>query len=73
MEWLKGRGIQSSVHYPPIHLFDFYRRTFGFTEGLLPVTEEVAKREVTLPLYPSMKAQDVQYVCDCIDEYLMTP
>ena len=70
MEWLKGRGIQTSVHYPPIHLFDFYRRTFGFKEGLLPITEDVVKRELTLPLYPSMKAQDVHYVCDSIAEYL---
>jgi len=71
VEWLKVRGIQTSIHYPPIHLFDFYRRTFGFKEGLLPITEDVAKRELTLPLYPSMRAQDVQYVCDSIAEYLM--
>jgi len=73
VEWLKARGIQSSIHYPPIHLFDFYRRTFGFKEGLLPITEDVAKRELTLPLYPSMRAQDVQYVCDSIAEYLTLP
>ncbi|UCG54772.1 MAG: DegT/DnrJ/EryC1/StrS family aminotransferase, partial [Dehalococcoidia bacterium] len=70
IEWLKERGIQSSIHYPPIHLFDFYRQNFGFMEGLLPITEDVVKRELTLPLYPSMSAQDVQYVCDAIAEYL---
>ena len=70
MEWLKTKGIQSSIHYPPIHLFDFYRRTFGFKENYLPITEDVAKREITLPLYPSMSEPDVQYVCDSIAEYL---
>ncbi len=70
MEYLKNNGIQTSIHYPPIHLFDYYRRNFGYDEGMLSITEEVAKREVTLPLYSSMKNEDVHYVCDIISEYL---
>lgn len=66
---MKQKGIQTSIHYPPIHLFDFYRRSFGYNEGMLPLTEEVAKRELTLPLYPSMKDDDVHYVCDRIIEF----
>ncbi|MBT6053522.1 MAG: DegT/DnrJ/EryC1/StrS family aminotransferase [Candidatus Scalindua sp.] len=69
MEFLKSNGIQSSIHYPPIHLFDYYRCNFGYHEGMLPITEEVAKREVTLPLYPSMTDKDVYRVCDVIVEY----
>jgi len=65
---MKARGVQTSIHYPPIHLFEFYRRAFGFRGGHLPITEEVARREVTLPLYPSMDESDVAYVCDAILE-----
>jgi dTDP-4-amino-4,6-dideoxygalactose transaminase len=64
MEYLKKKGIQTSIHYPPIHLFDYYRRNFGYHEGMLSITEEVAEREVTLPLYPSMTDKDVNRVCD---------
>ena len=70
MEYLKNNGIQTSIHYPPIHLFDYYRRNFGYDEGMLSITEEVAKREVTLPLYSSMKNEDVHCVCDVISEYI---
>jgi dTDP-4-amino-4,6-dideoxygalactose transaminase len=70
MEYLKKKGIQTSIHYPPIHLFDYYRRNFGCHEGMLSITEEAAKREVTLPLYPSMTDKDVNHVCDTINEYL---
>ena len=70
MEDLKNNGIQTSIHYPPIHLFDYYRRNFGYDEGMLSITEEVAKREVTLPLYSSMKNEDVHCVCDVISEYI---
>jgi dTDP-4-amino-4,6-dideoxygalactose transaminase len=70
MKHLKDKGIQTSIHYPPIHQFEFYRRNFGNKEGVLPVTEDVAKREVTLPLYPSMVDEDITYVCDIAIEYL---
>jgi len=69
MEFLKSNGIQSSIHYPPIHLFDYYCRNFGYHEGMLPITEEVAEREVTLPLYPSMTDKDVHRVSDVIVKY----
>ena len=69
MEFLKSNGIQSSIHYPPIHLFDYYCRNFGCHEGMLPITEEVAEREVTLPLYPSMTDKDVHRVSDVIVKY----
>ncbi len=69
MEYLKDNGIQTSIHYPPIHLFDYYRRNLGYDEGMLSITEEVAKREVTLPLYQSMADKDVHRVSDVIVEY----
>ncbi len=65
---LKEKGIQTSIHYPPIHLFTYYRKKFGFEEGMLPKTEFVGEHEVTLPLYPMMKQEDVKYICDCIEE-----
>ncbi len=62
MEKLKHFGIQTSVHYPPVHLFSFYRRRFGFKRGMLPKTEEVSRREVTLPLHPRMDEGDVKWI-----------
>jgi dTDP-4-amino-4,6-dideoxygalactose transaminase len=70
MEYLKKKEIQTSIHYPPIHLFDFYRRTYNSQTISLPVTEDVAEREVTLPLYPSMRDEGVHYVCDNIVKFL---
>ncbi|MDJ0875050.1 MAG: DegT/DnrJ/EryC1/StrS family aminotransferase [Desulfobacterales bacterium] len=69
MAHMKANGIQTSIHYPPVHLFEFYRRTFGWREGALPNTEKVAAREVTLPLYPGMKDEEVDYVCQNIESF----
>ncbi|MGA2515008.1 MAG: DegT/DnrJ/EryC1/StrS family aminotransferase [Thermodesulfobacteriota bacterium] len=62
MQGLKDFGIQTSVHYPPVHLFSFYRRRFGFRGGMFPKTEEVSRREVTLPLHPRMNREDVEWI-----------
>lgn len=62
MERLKDSGIQASVHYPPVHLFSLYCKRFGFKVGMLPETEEVSRREVTLPLHPLMSVKDVKWI-----------
>jgi dTDP-4-amino-4,6-dideoxygalactose transaminase len=62
MERLKDFGIQTSIHYPPVHLFSFYRERFGLREGALPKTEEVGRREVSLPLHPRMELEDVRWI-----------
>ena len=69
MEFLKSKGIQTSIHYPPIHLFSYYRDTFGFKEGMLPITEYFGKNEVTLPLHPLLKKDDVKYITEQIIEF----
>ena len=72
-ERLKAKGIQTSMHYPPIHLFSFYRQKYGYKEGLLPITEEIGRREVTLPLYPQLEQRSVKYIVDEIKNILASP
>jgi len=64
---MKENGIQTSIHYPPIHTFTAYKDTMVWD---LPVTEEVAKREITLPLYPAMSNDDVVVVVSAIQASL---
>lgn len=63
-EFLKARGIQTSMHYPPIHQFAYYR---SCTSGeVLPVTEQLGRRLVTLPLYPHMSPQHIDAVVEAV-------
>lgn len=70
MELLKREGIQSSIHYPPIHRFSYYRSSLQATQTRLPVTEYVGAHQVTLPLHPLLKTQEVCLVCDKIKRIL---
>jgi len=67
---LKEEGIQTSIHYPPIHLFTYYQNMFGFKAGMLPKTEFVGEHEVTLPLHPLIDEENVEYVINCIHRML---
>jgi dTDP-4-amino-4,6-dideoxygalactose transaminase len=58
---LEERGIQTSVHYPPIHAFSAYRPT---SRRPLPRTDAVAERLLTLPLYGALTHEQVDAVIE---------
>lgn len=70
MEHMKSQEIQTSIHYPPVHTFSNYRRMKDCASTQLPITEDVASREVTLPLYPTMTEGDVYLVIQAVTEAL---
>jgi dTDP-4-amino-4,6-dideoxygalactose transaminase len=68
LDELGKRGIGAGIHYPvPIHLQEAYRER-GFGPGSFPVTEESAKRILSLPMYPEMTEADVRRVADAVRE-----
>jgi perosamine synthetase len=64
--YLKDRAIATGVHYMPIHLQPYYRKLFKTT---LPVAEHVWTQLLTLPLYPDMTDDDVDYIIDSIKSF----
>lgn len=60
---LRTRGIQASIHYPTIPGFEAYS---GEDRAETPVASEIAGRELTLPLYPTMGDGKVEMVCEAI-------
>jgi perosamine synthetase len=63
---LRAAGIGATVHYPLVHLHPYYRKTFGYGEGLCPVAERIQPRLLTLPLFPAMSDGDVDRVVDAL-------
>jgi dTDP-4-amino-4,6-dideoxygalactose transaminase len=59
--FLNERGIQTSIHYPPIHRFSEYAAQPGRD---LPMTDRISRRILTLPLYPHMRDEQVELVID---------
>ena len=61
-EKLAEAGIQTSIHYPAIHRFSIYKEF----QTILPVTEYVVDRLITLPLYSKMTEYDVEIILKTI-------
>ena len=58
---LAEAGVQTSMHYPPIHLFSIYEGDWD-----LPLTEDYAGRAVTLPLFPHMTVAQLELVVETL-------
>ena len=71
MDYMKSQGIQTSIHYPPVHQFSFHQHLYTKSAGL-KVTEDVASREVTLPLFPGMLEKDIRTVVKKIKRFLVS-
>ena len=67
MRFLKSRGVQTSIHYPPIHQFSYYRG-LPHSHADLKNTEAVGRRILTLPLFPNMTLEQVEFVCGSLRE-----
>lgn len=66
-DYLRSKGINTGVHYKPIHLYPVFRR-HGASQ-ILPVVEREWQRLLTLPLYPDLTLEQVDYVCASIKEF----
>jgi dTDP-4-amino-4,6-dideoxygalactose transaminase len=67
--YLKEKGVSTLIHYPtPIHLQQVYEH-LGYGKGAFPNSETAAEEIISLPMYPSLKEDEVVYVSKCIREY----
>lgn len=64
-EELMRRGVQTSIHYIPLHMTSYYSR---YATGKYPVAEKVYRRIVSLPIYSCMSDEEVLYVVSSVKE-----
>ena len=69
-DYLASKGIFTKIYFDPVHLTKFYREKFGFKEGDLPITEEISKKVLTLPMYPTLKKEEIKYIVDNISQFM---
>jgi perosamine synthetase len=63
---LRAAGVGSQVHYIPVHLQPWYRRTYGYGPGKCAVAEAAYERTLSLPLYPAMTDAEVAHVIQTV-------
>ena len=69
IEKLRSHGVFAHVHYIPIHLQPFYT-DLGFKKGDFPQAEDYYRQVITLPLFPSITDNEVQFIIHTVKEVL---
>lgn len=70
--YLDSRGIATVLHYPkPIHLQRAYK-FLGYGLGSFPITEECARTEISLPMFPELTVKEIRYISDEIKKFFKT-
>ncbi|RDU22121.1 DegT/DnrJ/EryC1/StrS family aminotransferase [Anaerosacchariphilus polymeriproducens] len=68
-KYLNQNGIGTTIHYPiPIHMQESYL-SLGIEEGSLPISEELAKTVISLPMYYGLKEEEINYIINIINQY----
>lgn len=69
MKYLAKGGIMTKVYFSPVHLTKFYRDVLGYRDRL-QVTEKMSRKVLTLPMYPILTRDEINYINDKIDAFI---
>ena len=69
MTFLTSKGIMSKIFFEPVHLSKFYSKNMN-KKISLPKTEKISQQVLTLPMYPSLTKDDINFISDSIDEFM---
>ena len=67
---LRAGNIGVNVHYLPVHLHPYYQREFGYKKGDYPKAESYYDRALTLPIFPKMTDDNVEYIIDAVKKLI---
>jgi dTDP-4-amino-4,6-dideoxygalactose transaminase len=68
---LNDHGIGTTVNYRSVPTVTYYRKKYGYTAADFPVSYEWGQGTITLPLFPSLTAEEQQYVIDTVRDVLV--
>jgi len=67
-DYLREQGIFSQIHYVPVHYMPYYKQ-FGWKKGDFPQAEDYYDHCISLPMFPTLSDEDLNYVVEKIRNY----
>jgi perosamine synthetase len=68
IEELKKEGVGCSVHFIPIHKHTYYKNRYNYKDENYPIANKVFEKSLSLPIYPDMSDEEVDYVIQKVQE-----
>ncbi|MFZ5807312.1 MAG: DegT/DnrJ/EryC1/StrS family aminotransferase [Verrucomicrobiota bacterium] len=70
IELLQDAGIGVTVNYRPVHLLHYFRKQSSYASGMYPCAERIGNSTLSLPLYPSLKNDEIEYVIQSVTKII---
>lgn len=68
---LNENGVGTGIHFIALHLHSFYREVYGYRKGMFPNAEFISDRTISLPFFPYMKDEEVEYVIKVVKRLIL--
>ena len=62
-------GIGVATNYRPIHLLNYYQERYEYKQGDYPIAEEIGEKTISIPLYPRLKQEEIEYIVRFIKSF----
>ena len=63
---LENNGVETRINFPPLHLQPIYKKLYNFSNGMLPICEDISERVLGLPIFLKMTEEEQDYITDII-------
>ena len=67
MHQLQEAGLGVAVNFRALHLMHFYTSKYGYKRGDFPVSEKMGDSTITLPFYPRLSQEEVNYIIQTVN------
>lgn len=64
MKKMKAQNVETGIHYKPIHTMSLYKKKLN-----LPITEEVGKQIVSIPIHPNLSENDIDMIIRLVNKF----
>ncbi len=71
MQKMQEAGIGIAVNFRVVHLMHFYKEKYGYKKGILPVSELIGDSTITIPFYPKLSDQEIEYLIAKVNEIVI--
>ena len=66
MDLLRQQGVETSVHYIPIHMQSYFKNKYNYTDQQFPNSHQLSQSVISLPIYPDLNDKQVHYIIDVL-------
>ena len=68
ISYLDDNGVSSKIYFHPVHQSEFYKNKLGYDVNL-PITESVFEKTITLPMFPSITTEQMDYIAETVGKF----